>query len=314
MKEEEMKGIEAFAPRLISHRRTWSVAAVIMAVVFIILGQLATIFAFVSPLGFTAENLESGAWQPLFWLLVGFGFIIILTALWVIFFERRGPATIGLNGQILQRYLKGFGLGLFFLGLSVGIIYSLGGYFIEKPGVIGKFSLGILLPIAALLLGFIIQGGAEEVVTRGWLMQVIASRHGMALGIAVSSLLFSLLHIGNQKSLTPEFIMGLLNIILVAVFLGLYAFKEGSIWGVCGWHSAWNWLLGVGFGLEVSGIKLDVTPLITDMAYNSAVPWWITGKDFGPEGSVIVSIILMAGIVWQVMSGAMKAEGFKAPE
>jgi len=297
-----------------NHRRTWSIAAVILSVVFIIMGQVATIFGLIKPLGFKSRDLESGAWQPLFWLLVGFGAIILLTALWVTVFERRGLNAIGLNGQFLPRYLKGFGLGLGFLAVSVVLIYLAGGYKIENAGLITQFNLSLMVPIIALGLGFVIQGAAEEVVTRGWLMQIIASRHGMGLGIMVSSLLFSTLHLGNQETMTPEFITGLVNITLVAVFLGLYAFKEASLWGVCGWHSAWNWLLGVGFGLEVSGNKVNITPLITDMAYNPTAPWWLTGKGFGPEGSLVVTALLFSGIVWLVHGGAHKSKGFSADQ
>jgi len=105
-----------------------------------------------------------------------------------------------------------------------------------------------LATIVVLLLGFIVQGSTEEIFFRGWLMQLIASRHGLWLAIGINSVLFGLMHAANIPP-SRELFMGLLNIALFGVFISLYAAREGSLWGVCGWHAAWNWLLGLGFGL-----------------------------------------------------------------
>jgi len=91
--------------------------------------------------------------------------------------------------------------------------------------------------------------------------------------------------------------MGLLNIVLFGVFISLYAVREGSLWGVCGWHAAWNWLLGLGFGLEVSGMKIDSLPLITDLTGAPGAAWWLTGASFGPEASLVTTAVPLAGTV-----------------
>lgn len=103
--------------------------------------------------------------------------------------------------------------------------------------------------------------------------------------------------------------MGLLNIALFGVFISLYAAREGSLWGVCGWHAAWNWLLGLGFGLEVSGQVVDAKPLIVDLTTRTEVPWWITGAAFGPEGSVVVTALLLVGSVVLIVRGKTRDHG-----
>lgn len=296
-----MAGIELFAPRTPRHRRTWTAAALVLALVFIILGQvLAAIPGLMT--GLLSPAGESEGWQgTAFILYVAFGLTTMITIGWVIAFERRGLAAIGLNDQGWKRFLRGYGLGLVFIAVTIGVIAALGGYAVEGGGAFASASIpAALLPIVIMLFGFIVQGSTEEIVTRGWLMQVIASRHGLAVGIGLTSVLFGLLHAMNIPP-SPELGTGLVNIVLVGVFLGLYAAREGSLWGVCGWHAAWNWLLGLGFGLEVSGQVIETPPLIVDLAQRSEIAWWITGATFGPEGSVVVTVILLAATLFAAL-------------
>lgn len=303
-----MPGIELYAPRRPRHRRTWTVAALVLAVVFIIAGQLAGALPGVM-LGFLTPQGEAVGWQGTAWMLAGFAFTAGIVVLWVTLFERRGLKEIGFNGSGLKRFVRGYAIGLAFLLVVVGAIWALGGYRVDAGGAFAAASVGAaLIPIAVLLLGFIIQGSTEEILTRGWLMQVIASRHGLAWGIGLSSALFGLLHAANIDP-SPELFAGVLNVILFGVFIGLYAAREGSLWGVCGWHAAWNWLLGLGFGLEVSGQVIETTPLVVDLGTRTTVPWWITGAAFGPEGSVVTTAVLLIGSVVLIVKGRTRDHG-----
>jgi uncharacterized protein len=289
-----MAGIELYAPRTPRHRRTWTAAALVLAVVFIALGQTITAVPGIM-LGLMTMDGPAGGWIGNAYMLAGFAVIALVTLAWVALFERRGLATIGFNGSGLKRFLRGYGIGLAFLLAVVGGIAALGGYRIESGGVFTAPSIPAALgPIIVLMFGFIIQGSTEEIVTRGWLMQVITSRHGLGWGIGLSAGLFGLLHAANIKP-SPELVMGVTNVMLFGVFIGLYAAREGSLWGVCGWHAAWNWLLGLGFGLEVSGQVVRTKPLILDLATRTELPWWLTGAAFGPEGSVVTTAVLLIG-------------------
>ena len=297
-----MTGIELYAPRKPRHRRTWTVAALVLAVVFIIVGQMAGAVPGVL-LGFLSPEGETIGWQGTAFALTSFAFTAGAVILWVTLFERRGLTEIGFNGSGLKRFLRGYILGLAFLVAVVGVIWALGGYRIDAGGAFAAASVGAaLVPIGVLMLAFVIQGSTEEILTRGWLMQVIASRHGLAWGVGLSSALFGLLHAANIDP-SPELLTGVLNVILFGVFIGMYAAREGSLWGVCGWHAAWNWLLGLGFGLEVSGQVIETTPLIVDLGTQTTVPWWVTGAAFGPEGSVVTTAVLLIGTAVLVFRG-----------
>ena len=52
------------------------------------------------------------------------------------------------------------------------------------------------------LLTYFVQGPAEEVLFRGWLLPVIGARYRPWIGVLVSSLIFSLAHAGSH-GITP---------------------------------------------------------------------------------------------------------------
>jgi len=303
-----MSGIELYAPRRPRHRRTWTIAALVLALAFIIAGQIAGAFPGMM-LGFLTPQAEAVGWQGTAYMLAAFAFTAGIVILWVTLFERRGLREIGFNGSGLKRFVRGYAIGLAFLLVVVGAIWALGGYRIDAAGAFGAANVGAaLIPIVVLLVCFVFQGSTEEILTRGWLMQVIASRHGLAWGMGLSSALFGLLHAANIEP-SPELVAGVLNVVLFGVFIGLYAAREGSLWGVCGWHAAWNWLLGLGFGLEVSGHVIETTPLVVDLGTQTTVPWWITGGAFEPEGSVVTTAVLLIGSIVLVAKGRTRDHG-----
>ncbi|MFX3750250.1 CPBP family intramembrane glutamic endopeptidase, partial [Streptococcus suis] len=51
-----------------------------------------------------------------------------------------------------------------------------------------------------LILAWSIQGTTEEILTRGWMFSSLSARHNIPIGIIVSSLFFTFLHLGNNAS------------------------------------------------------------------------------------------------------------------
>ncbi len=307
-----MAGIELYAERKQSHRRTWTIAAVVLCVVFMVGGQAAAYFPAIA-VGFITPGGGADGWPQLAYeLAAAFGLSSVLLLLWARFFERRGPSALGLNARGPMRFLRGYLIGVAFLLTVVGVIWAAGGYVVEGAGAFGSAAVGAaLLPIFVLMLAFIIQGSTEELLFRGWLMQLIASRHGLWIAVIANSVLFALAHAGNIEP-SKELYVGLANVVLFGLFISLYAVREGSLWGVCGWHAAWNWLLGLGFGLQVSGMKIETLPLITDLTAAPGAAWWLTGGAFGPEASLVATAVLLTGTVVLMMRGRTRDHGVEA--
>jgi membrane protease YdiL (CAAX protease family) len=304
-----MAGLELYVRRKRRHRRTWTVAAIVLTLVFMIGGQIGAYFPAVAT-GFVVPGGGDDGWpQMAYQLGAAFGLTAILVLLWAQLFERRGPSALGLNASGPTRFVRGYLIGLAFLVAVVGVIWAAGGYVVEGSGAFGSAAVGAaLLPIGVLMLGFIIQGSTEELLFRGWLMQLIASRHGLWIAVIGNSALFALAHAGNIEP-SKELYVGLANIVLFGLFISLYAVREGSLWGVCGWHAAWNWLLGLGFGLEVSGQVIDTVPLITDLSAAPGAAWWLTGAAFGPEASLVTTAVLLGGTLVLIVRGRTRDHG-----
>ena len=137
-----------------------------------------------------------------------------------------------------------------------------------------------------MLLFFLVQGPAEEIMFRGYLLPVLSARGNTTLGIVVSSLLFGLLHVLNPN-LGP---LPMLNLTLAGVMFAMYALVEEGLWGMFGLHSAWNWVQGNVLGMAVSGMEFG--PSLFKLSESG--PDWLTGGAFGPEGSLVVTLALAA--------------------
>jgi membrane protease YdiL (CAAX protease family) len=216
------------------------------------------------------------------------GFLIIYLSLWFLlrYWSKRPFRSLGFERRrVLQPVLGGaFAAGLMVLamaGLAVtpGAIFAQGQLRAEGLAAVGTSFL--------LLLTIGVQSSAEEALFRGWLLPVIGSRYGPWIGILVSSLMFVLAHAFSAP--TP---LGLLNLILFGTFAAVWALVDGGLWGACAWHTVWNWIEG---GLLGMAVDRSMHPGLF-VSIRTTGPNFITGGDFGPEGGLAATVVLLAGI------------------
>lgn len=224
-------------------------------------------------------------------LALSFAGVILLGWAWVALYERRPFRTIGLEPPgAVWKFLRGMaiGLGLFTLVVSLMLLPGYVTWDTADPPRPGLAALGGVLIV---LLGWLVQGAAEEVLARGWLMPVVGARYGPWLGVLLSAAVFALAH-----SLNSDFSpLAAANICLVGLLFACYALWEGGIWGVCGLHVAWNWAQGNLFGFQVSGLGVSAGALL-DLRQTG--PGLITGDAFGPEGGLAATAVILSALTW----------------
>ena len=231
--------------------------------------------------------LEAGFWMSM-QLISSFAMIYVILWLWLKFFEKRPFWTMGYElKNALMQYGRGFLFGTIMFAGAVGILALFKSVDFEQgdPGTQGVAALG---GVTLVLFGWIVQGGAEEVLMRGWVLPVIGARTRPWIGLLVSSVLFSLLHLLNPGLS----VIAVVNLALFGVFAGFYAMREGSLWGISALHTVWNWVQGNFFGFLVSGTTANGGTVFNLMEVGAD---WLTGGDFGPEGGLAVTVVLVIG-------------------
>ena len=266
--------------------------AIILSLIFMyggsLIGSLATVPLYLAllnvPLFFNNQNLLS-----LLITLFSFAFISLLIFFRVKVIEKRSLSSIGFNkNNWLKKYSLGFLIGLVMMSIIV-LILLLFRYINVEKNPIQPVGVSAISSVLVILFGWIIQGATEEIVTRGWLLNVLSTKYNIGVGLLISSTLFGLMHLTNPN---VNYI-AVINIILVGLFYGLYVIKTNDLWAVCGMHSAWNFAQGNIFGFEVSGLDVSVGSLIDLNLVGNNV---ITGGAFGPEAGIIATFILLVSI------------------
>ena len=266
--------------------------AIILSLIFMyggsLMGSLATVPLFLAlrniPLFFNNKDLLS-----LLITLFSFAFISLLVFFRVKVIEKRSFSSIGFNkNNWLKKYSLGFLIGLAMMSIIVLILFPFGYITVEK-NPIQPVGISAIASVLVILFGWIIQGATEEIVTRGWLLNVLSTKYNIGVGLLISSTLFGLMHLTNPN---VNYI-AVINIILVGLFYGLYVIKTNDLWAVCGMHSAWNFAQGNIFGFKVSGLDVSVGSLID---LNLVGSDFVTGGIFGPEAGITATFILLASI------------------
>ncbi|RSJ96397.1 CPBP family intramembrane glutamic endopeptidase [Streptococcus australis] len=223
----------------------------------------------------------------LYYQLFSFVFILLLFIFWVKFIEKNPLSSLGF---VKKNWLKYLGWGILLSLLQMGVIALV--YQVSGIGSfeLNELSLEPILFILGLFPFWLLQGGTEEVATRGWLLTRIAARANLPLAIAISSSLFGFLHLGNSGVT----FLSVVNIVLDGVLAGLLLIYTDSIWLVVAQHGTWNYVQGNLLGFQVSGTGADASILSFTMGSGSD---WLTGGAFGAEGSIITTFVLLLSIV-----------------
>ena len=222
------------------------------------------------------------------WIMLISLFATVATTLICILYctkiEKRSVASMGFKKQgWLMRYLSGFAIGTGMLLLCALILWLMGELDFSFAKNISVFY------ILAFFFGFVIQGMSEEVLVRGYFMVSLSNRCHTAVAVGISSVAFALLHLANPGIS----FLALLNLTLFGVFMAVYVLRTDDLWGVCAIHSAWNFAQGNLVGIRVSGMAQLPTVAIMQPLGEKAL---FHGGDFGLEGGLIVTLVLLAAI------------------
>lgn len=140
------------------------------------------------------------------------------------------------------------------------------------------------------LVVFIFVGLFEEAFFRGYVMETMISRGNKTWLIYVgSAVFFSIVH-GANPGVT---VFGLINIVLVGFLFAYMYLETKSLWLPIGYHITWNYFQGSIYGFKVSGIDAPSVYTTNVKGGNTLM----TGGDFGLEGGILASILIVLGFL-----------------
>ncbi|HSL46829.1 MAG TPA: type II CAAX endopeptidase family protein [Anaerolineales bacterium] len=218
-------------------------------------------------------------------------FLIVTSSVYVArrWLDKRSFESLGLK---LDRYtlldiLVGIGITFIQMGFIYVVMLGLG--WLTFEGFAWEFDpINVVISgVLSFLVLFIFVGWNEELLSRGYHLQTIASGLNLFWGVVISSAIFGLLHLGNPNATW----VSAAGIFFAGVYLAYGYIRTKQLWLPIGLHIGWNFFEGVGFGFPVSGLA-DIYKLIRIRVHGPEI--W-TGGAFGPEAGLIVLPALLLG-------------------
>ena len=228
--------------------------------------------------------------------LVGSGFLILGAIIYCRAFEKRNVFSMGFGKRgFIPEYLSGLLVGAVMISIPALICHLSGCVTLSFNKDISP------LYVVLFFLAFVLQGMGEEAIFRGYFLTTLCRRNSEWVAIIVSSLMFAVFHLPNQSFSIIAFI----NITLFGIFAAVFMLKRGSIWAVGAIHTVWNFMQGNIFGFSVSGNpKLPTLFNAADQGFGSI----LSGGDFGLEGGLGATVVLLVALLLALMMPAKKSE------
>lgn len=211
----------------------------------------------------------------------------VTAATWITlrFVDKRPFISIGLPFRAPA--LKELSIGLLFgagmMSLIFVIEYAAGMVHIEFRSLTTEQQMGIFFNSAFL---YIVVGYGEELLFRGYILQVLAEGTSRLISALFFGVLFAFAHAKNPNAS----LFGLINVGLAGIWLAVAYYKTNALWLPIGMHISWNFFQGFVFGFPVSGTTSE-TEQISKALQTGAE--WITGGTFGPEGGALATVMLV---------------------
>ena len=234
-----------------------------------------------------SQTAQSGNFNPI-WDMITYAnqfvtMFFVVWIYWVKFFNYKFP-KIGFERTttFVKELLLGFLTGVILLGVIFLILLLTNQMEITSL----QFSIKYFLFHVFI---YAIVAYNEELLFRGYLLGATMKLANKYLVLIVFAFVFSFAHAFNANfQIIPA-----VNIFLAGIILGIYYIHTKRLWYSISLHFTWNFLQGPVFGSNVSGGK-DEHTIITQ---NITGKDWITGGEFGFEGSVLMTVILIVLIL-----------------
>jgi len=213
--------------------------------------------------------------------------------------DRRGYRVLGLwfHPAWLRESCTGVGIGCGLMTVVVGVQAALGA--VHYAGV-GPAPLAALRNALSLVVPFVVWAALEEVLFRGYAFQRLVDSVGSLAAIALLSVVFAAGHFGTPGATW----VSTANTVLQGALFAVAYLRTRALWLPIGLHFAWNYAMMVVLSLPLESIRMELgEPLFRAELVG---PAWLSGGAYGPEGSLALTVLATALLVWMVRTPLLR--------
>jgi membrane protease YdiL (CAAX protease family) len=197
--------------------------------------------------------------------------------------ESRPVGVYGLPARDAFGKMFVWGVVWGFVALSLLLVALRGShaFYFGSAGVHGIKALKFALFWALI---FLLVAFFEEFLFRGYALFTLRRGVGFWPAALALSALFGYLHLGNPG----ESWRGALGAGLIGLFFCFTVLRTANLWFAVGLHASWDWAESYFYGVPDSGTM--VQGHLLNASFHG--PAWLTGGTVGPEGSVLVFVVI----------------------
>ncbi|WP_394832977.1 CPBP family intramembrane metalloprotease [Pendulispora rubella] len=193
--------------------------------------------------------------------------------------ERRELVEFRLDGAGRETAM-GLLIGAALFSVTMAILCIGGAWTLTGVNSVGAMGYPLVSALAA--------GVSEEILFRGVFFRIVEESLGSWIALALSAILFGLVHAPNPGATTVSTVAIALE---AGILLAAGYMCTRRLWLVMALHMAWNFTEGGIFGTSVSGTEAHGL-----LAIEFHGPDLLTGGAFGPEASLVaVAVCMVAG-------------------
>jgi membrane protease YdiL (CAAX protease family) len=223
-------------------------------------------------------------------MLIGeliFFVIAFVPAFFMSLLEKRSFGTYGLPLRFAfgKLFWSGTAWGIVSLSVLMFALRAFGVFTFGTLAVHGARALKFAVFYAVL---FFFVGLTEEFLMRGYSQFTLAQGIGFWPAAVILSLAFGAVHLGNNG----EAWIGIVGAVMIGLFFCLTLRRTGNLWFALGFHAAWDWAESFLYSVADSG-QMAPGHLLNSSSHGSH---WLSGGTVGPEGSVLIFILIPA--IW----------------
>jgi len=204
---------------------------------------------------------------------------------YILFFKKYDKRTVAefASRGLAKNLFVGASVGFILQSLTIFVIYLNGSYSVVSINPISF----LLIPFALMFTVAII----EEVLVRGIIFRIMEEKLGSSISLTISSILFGVLHLANPNCT----LISAICITTAGFLMGAAFMYSRNLWMPIALHFAWNFTQSGIFGAITSGNEKTNSLLQAKIEG----PEFITGGEFGPEGSIqAIVFCLIATVVF----------------